>query len=105
MDDTINRAIAAGLSWPVELDDEALEKLLYPPPQPPSSRKLHQPDWQSLHDELTSHKHLTLMLLWQEYTLLLQSGHSYSLLHHGLQKGVPGIGIKLDVDLGRHIVR
>jgi len=33
----------------------------------PSIRKLVLPDWQTLHDELISHKHLTLMLLWQEY--------------------------------------
>ena len=78
VNDTIARAIAAGLCWPIALDDEALEKLLYPPPQPPSSRKLHQPDWQSLHDELTSHKHLTLMLLWQEYKEGEPSGYQYS---------------------------
>lgn len=35
VNDTIARATAAGLSWPVELDDEALEKRLYPPPSHP----------------------------------------------------------------------
>jgi hypothetical protein len=30
--------------------------------------------------------------------------HSYALLQHGLQKGVLGIGIKLNVDLRRHII-
>jgi transposase len=78
VDDTINRAIAAGLSWPVAMDDETLEKRLYPPLQPPSSRKLRQPDWQALHDELTGHKHLTLMLLWQEYKEGEPSGYQYS---------------------------
>lgn len=78
VDDTISRAIAAGLSWPLELDDEALEKRLYPPIQPPSARKLSQPDWQSLHDEITRHKHLTLMLLWQEYKEGDPSGYQYS---------------------------
>jgi transposase len=78
VNDTINRAIAAGLSWPIGLDDDALGKLLYPPPQPPSSRKLRQPDWQALHDELTSHKHLTLMLLWQEYKEGEPCGYQYS---------------------------
>ena len=33
----------------------------------PTARKLSQPDWQELHDELATHKSLTLMLLWQEY--------------------------------------
>lgn len=78
VNDTINRAIAAGLSWPVAMDDETLEKRLYPPLRPPSSRKLRQPDWQALHDELTGHKHLTLMLLWQEYKEGEPSGYQYS---------------------------
>jgi len=78
VDDTINRATAAGLSWPIDLDDEALERLLYPPPLPPSSRKLKQPSWQALHDELAKHKHLTLMLLWQEYKEGEPGGYQYS---------------------------
>ncbi len=78
VDDTINRAIAAGLSWPVELDDEALESRLYPPVKPPSARKLRAPEWQALHDELSRHKHLTLMLLWQEYKEGEPSGYQYS---------------------------
>lgn len=78
VDDTINRAIAAGLSWPVELDDEALESWLYPPVKPPSARKLRAPEWQALHDELSRHKHLTLMLLWQEYKEGEPSGYQYS---------------------------
>lgn len=48
VNDTIARAIAAVLCWPIVLNDEALEKLLYFPPQPRSSRKLHQLDWQGL---------------------------------------------------------
>ena len=80
VDDTINRAIAAGLSWPlpVDLDDDALENRLYPPHIAPSVRKLSQPDWQSLHDELLKHKHLTLMLLWQEYKEGEPAGYQYS---------------------------
>jgi transposase len=66
VDDTVSRALAAGLSWPLQLDDEALETLLYPPVVRPASRKPVLPDWRVLHDELISHKHLTLMLLWQE---------------------------------------
>ena len=78
VNDTINRAVAAGLSWPFEFDDESLEKLLYPPPIRPSLRKLTQPDWQSLHDELARNKNLTLMLLWQEYKEMEPSGYQYS---------------------------
>ena len=78
VNDTINRAMAAGLSWPLELDDESLENLLYPPVVRPSLRKLTQPDWQTLHDELVRHKNLTLMLLWQEYKETEPSGYQYS---------------------------
>lgn len=80
VDATINRATAAGLCWPLpfDLDDEALERRLYPPLLNPPSRKLPQPDWQSLHDELARHKKLTLMLLWQEYKEGEPSGYQYS---------------------------
>ena len=80
VDATINRATAAGLYWPLpfDLDDEALERLLYPPLLSPPSRKLPQPDWQSLHDELARHKKLTLTLLWQEYKEGEPSGYQDS---------------------------
>jgi len=80
VNDIINRAIATGLSWPLpfDLDDDALEQRLYPPAVSPVSRKLAQPDWQSLHDELIKHKKLTLMLLWQEYKEGDPSGYQYS---------------------------
>ncbi len=80
VNDTITRATAANLTWPLssDLDDEALENLLYPPPAKPSSRKLSQPDWQTLHDELIKHKKLTLMLLWQEYKEDAPAGYMYS---------------------------
>jgi len=80
VDDTINRAVAAGFSWPLpaDLDDEALELRLYPPVINPAFRKLPQPDWQALHDELVKHKKLTLMLLWQEYKDGDPTGYQYS---------------------------
>lgn len=67
--DTLYRAAAAGLSYPLpaNLYDEQLERLLYPQhPRAITSRRT-APDWSSLHNELLSHKNLTLMLLWQEY--------------------------------------
>jgi len=78
VDDMINRAVVAGLSWPFELDDQALETLLYPPVTHSSARKLSQPDWQALHDDLATHKSLTLMLLWQEYKAGEPDGYQYS---------------------------
>lgn len=77
--DTVARASAAGLSWPLPpLDDEALERLLYPPVLHPAVRNLPQPDWNSLHNELVSRKDLTLMLLWQEYKEREPDGYQYS---------------------------
>jgi len=80
VNDTIHRTTAASLTWPLssDLDDEALENLLYPPFVKPASRKLSQPDWQALHDELTKHKKLTLMLLWQEYKEGAPADYMYS---------------------------
>jgi transposase len=80
VNDTINRAFAAGLSWPLppDLDDDALGRRLYPPSVNPASRKLAQPDWQALHDELVKHKKLTLMLLWHEYKEGNPAGYQYS---------------------------
>ena len=82
VDATINRATAAGLFWPlpVDFDDEALERRLYPPAVHPAVRKLSQPDWQALHDELANDKNkkLSLMLLWQEYKEGAPYGYQYS---------------------------
>ena len=67
VDEYTYRAKQAGLSWPVpaELDDTALEHLLYPPVAVlESSRPL--PVWADIHHEL-SRKNVTLMLLWDEY--------------------------------------
>ena len=78
--DTLYRASAAGLSWPLpyDLDDERLESLLYPlHPRAITSRRT-PPDWASLHNELLTHKNLTLMLLWQEYKEREPSGYQYS---------------------------
>jgi len=78
--DTLCRASAAGLSWPLppDLDDEQLESLLYPVSPKSKTCRRAPPDWASLHNELLSHKHLTLMLLWQEYKEREPSGYQYS---------------------------
>lgn len=78
--DTIARANAAGLCRDTlsQFDDEALERLLYPPVDHPTRRKTPLPDWNALHDELATHKNLTLMLLWQEYKEQTPGGFQYS---------------------------
>ena len=78
--DTLCRASAANLSWPLPfaLDDEGLETLLYPTNSGSSHRKCIPPDWHALNSEFVTHKNLTLMLLWQEYKEQNPSGYQYS---------------------------
>ncbi len=78
--DTLYRAAAAGLSWPLpsDLDDEGLESLLYPVHPRAISCRRTPPDWAALHNELLTHKNLTFMLLWQEYKEREPSGYQYS---------------------------
>jgi transposase len=76
--DHLRRASSAGLSWPLpsDLDDAALEALLFSGPPPPSvPRPL--PDWQQIHTEL-HRPGVTLMLLWFEYKESFPDGYSYS---------------------------
>jgi transposase len=76
--DCLLRAQAAGLSWPLpaELDEEQLERLLYPP-APASAARRPQPDWAAIHQELRR-KGVTLGLLWQEYKQAHPDGYQYS---------------------------
>ena len=78
VDEYANRAKQAGLSWPLpaELDDTALEHLLYPPVVVlDSPRPL--PVWADVHREL-ARKNVTLMLLWDEYKAQYPDGLQYS---------------------------
>ena len=78
VDEYAKRAKQAGLSWPLpaELDDAALEHLLYPPvivldtPRP-------LPVWADIHRDL-ARKSVTLMLLWDEYKAQYPDGFQYS---------------------------
>jgi len=79
VDEYLRRAEAAGLSWPLptDLDDSALERLLFPaaPALPAPVRGL--PDWSTIHRELRR-KGVTLFLLWQEYREHHPQGYQYS---------------------------
>jgi transposase len=79
----LERAEAAGLSWPLpeDCDDRRLHELLFPPPARSSSPTAASPegprpvsktdrlpiDFAAIHHELQTHKHVTLQLLWEEY--------------------------------------
>lgn len=76
--DYIQRARAAGVGWPLPagLDDEGLERLLYPPAAP-SRVARPAPDWGYVHRELRR-KGVTLQLLWLEYRQAHPDGYGYS---------------------------
>ena len=76
--DYLLRAEAAGLSWPLPegMDEEQLERLLFPPPLA-SSRQRPEPDWATIHQELRR-KGVTLALLWQEYKAAHPDGYQHS---------------------------
>jgi transposase len=74
------RAEAAGLSWPLapELDDAALEAMLFPPPTAELAANRPLPDWREVHRELKRHRHLTVRLLWLEWRAAHPEGWGYS---------------------------
>ncbi len=75
----LGRIALAGLTWPLppEIDvDAALERLLFPDEHHPVSNR-PEPDWAWIHTEL-QRRHVTKMLLWQEYKEAQPVGLQYS---------------------------
>jgi len=78
--DYLFRARNAGLCWPFppEMDDTALENLLYPPAaQYIPQQKRQMPPMDYLHREL-KRKGVTLQLLWYEYKKANPQGYQHS---------------------------
>lgn len=79
--DYLQRAQAAGLSWPQAeaLDETALLDQLMGQPTPitPAEPERPLPDWPRLHQEL-QRKGVTLQLLWEEYRQVHAQGYGYS---------------------------
>lgn len=77
----LNRAKAANLTWPLleDLTDEQLEAKLYPSAKKTitDDEKGEKPDWAYIHQEL-KRKHVTLILLWNEYKQSHSKGLRYS---------------------------
>jgi transposase len=77
----LERASAAGLSWPLaeDYDDRRLNELLFPAEptgeRPPARAPL---DFAEIQRQLQSHKHVTLQLLWEEYRQSQPEGYRYS---------------------------
>lgn len=79
----LKRAQAAGITWPLPegWDDARLEEALFGP----SPRRVYEscrslPDFADLHQELQTHRHLTLQLWWEEYRQDHPDGYSYTRL-------------------------
>ena len=74
----VRRAEVAGVTWPVpmDLDDGALEGLLFSPKDAPRVVR-PEPDWAEIHAEM-KRKGVTLALLWQEYRVGRPDGYGYS---------------------------
>jgi len=75
--DCLTRARLAGISWPTDLDDAALEHALYPPRPAMPSKCRSLPNWADMHREM-HRKHVTLFLLWEEYKGIHPEGFQYS---------------------------
>jgi transposase len=76
--EVIRRAKRAGLGWPLpdNLSDEAIERLVYPPP-PATNDQRPQPEWATVHRELRR-PGVTLQLTWEEYRSVHPDGYGYS---------------------------
>jgi len=94
--DYLARAEEAGLIWPLpeDLDDTAIENLLFPPKPTPGTSKRQMPPMEYLYQELKK-KSVTLQLLWYEYKQENPEGYQHSQFCELYRKWVK----KLDVSL------
>src|ERR1700680_329113 len=77
----LERAAAAGLSWPLpeDCDERRLNELLFPAAplgSGPASRG--HLEFAEIHRQLQSNKYVTLQLLWEEYHQSQPEGYRYS---------------------------
>jgi transposase len=75
----LRRACCAGVGWPLPagLDDQVLERLLFPPPPALPAAQRPMPDLAGVHRELRK-PNMTLALLWEEYRAGAPDGFGYS---------------------------
>jgi len=92
--EALKRAESAGLSWPLPdgMNDDALEAALYANRRSKRGhRRVEEPDWAGVHRELKG-KHVTLVILWDEYIAANPGGYSYSRfceLYRAFEKTLP----------------
>src|SRR4249920_1337571 len=78
--ETLKRFEGSGLSWPLPdgMMDAALEEALYANRRSKRGHRRHaEPDWPTVHREL-KRKHVTLVIVWDEYIAANPGGYSYS---------------------------
>ena len=75
----LKRAEAAGLKWPLPdgMTEDQLDQLLFGHREPAGPER-PLPDFGNMHEQLRTHKHLTLQLLWDEYRQTQPEGYGYS---------------------------
>jgi transposase len=73
------RAKVIGITWPIppEISDAELEARLFTPAGFHQGPTRPVPDWAKVHQEL-KRRHVTLMILWEEYRAEVSNGHGYS---------------------------
>jgi len=95
--DYIRRAQSAGLTYPLplDMDERALEKKLYPDPIPSRVQGRPMPEWSFIHRELGK-KHVTLELLWREYKAIHPDGVQYSSFceHYRVWRGTLSVSMR-----------
>ena len=76
----LERALAAGISWPLPEGFSELEAKLFrnQPVRAKAVRGRPQPDWKTIYEQLQQHRHLTLQLVWEEYRQGNPEGYRYS---------------------------
>ena len=75
----VRRAQVVGITWPIppEIDDAALERLLFTPAGFHEGSTKRLPDWTKVHEEL-KRRGVTLMILWEEHRAAHPNGYGYS---------------------------
>jgi len=82
----LRRFTAAGLSWPLpeQMSEAELEAALFSADaKPPRAPARYLPDFSHIHKELQEHKHVTLQLLWEEYTATHPDAQDFVCFSHG----------------------
>ena len=76
----LQRAESAGVEWPLpaDCDDAQLEERLFGRRRVKGRYEKAEPDFAVVHEQLTSHKYVTLQLLWEEYIEQHPGGYRYS---------------------------